>query len=445
MSVFANLKNSLPPLMPDPSQGPLLTMPDDSGAAQTQLQKISASVPKPSVVFAPTPQQQIQDHLQGNLNRDYQKDLHPWGTEGNHPGVFGKIMHGLNVATGGETRRGWEEQGLEKRLNDLAAENARNDYENAETAHTKEETQEMPGKTQSEEDFQGATTRNLESETRDRDKTASYGPPLATAYAHAVNDALKNGRDPSADPIVQHLSDAITSIQKPVAPKGAHFIQREEGGVPHTVAVDDVTGQDIRDEGPTGEKPPTVNVNAGNAELDREAGRLGKGWDTANTQADAQLEKIADARAMVNGNAESQALGLPKVLTALVSGQGSGVRITQAELNMIGKARGLEGDVQGALNKWAGQGQLTATQKQQLTQILDDVKARIIEKQNIASRALDTINGATDRQGIVKADKLARQQMSELERYGHYSGQDVMLNGKTVTIQKIHPDGTFEY
>lgn len=169
MSVFANLKNSLPPLMPDPSQGPLLTMPDDSGAAQTQLQKISASVPKPSVVFAPTPQQQIQDHLQGNLNRDYQKDLHPWGTEGNHPGVFGKIMHGLNVATGGETRRGWEEQGLEKRLNDLASENAKNEYTSAETGKTREGTAEMPGAERSKESLESAQEANLRGEEETRE------------------------------------------------------------------------------------------------------------------------------------------------------------------------------------------------------------------------------------------------------------------------------------
>lgn len=431
MSVFATLKNSLPPLLPDPSQA-LLTMPDDSGAANTQLQNM-ASAPKKSVIFAPTPQYQEQQHLGDALTRDYQKDAHPFGSPDNHPGVFGKILHGLNYATGGTNRRAWEEQGLEKRLNDLVAEKARNDYENAEIGKTKEETAEMPA--------ESAARERLENAEANKDTN----PTEPVHYLETDQGFF------SYDPASKQLTPLtvggkpLMPFQKPTAPKGAHFIQREVGGKPHTIAVDDTTGEDIKDEGETGEKPPTVNVNSGNTELDREATRLGKGWDTANTQANSQLEKIQDAENMIAGNAEAQAVGIPKVLTALVSGQGSGVRITMPELQMIAKARGLEGNVEGTLNKWAGQGQLTDTQKGQLHGILEDVKARILEKQAIVNRALDSINGAKSRDDINNADKMARQQMNELERYGHYAGEDVTLNGQTVTIKKIHPDGTFEY
>ncbi len=148
---------------------------------------------------------------------------------------------------------------------------------------------------------------------------------------------------------------------------------------------------------------------------------------------------------MINGNAEAQALGIPKVLTALVSGQGSGVRITQPELQAIATARGISGDIQGTLNAWAGKGKLTPTQQKQLTGLLDAVKQRITDKQTIHSQALDTINSAGDRNTIVQADEEARKKLGDLERTGHYVGQTVKLkNGQEITIQHLHPDGSFD-
>jgi hypothetical protein len=151
------------------------------------------------------------------------------------------------------------------------------------------------------------------------------------------------------------------------------------------------------------------------ASLDREAKQFGATHEKAVNDANAQIEKIMDARTMINGSAEAQALGIPKVLTALVSGAGSGVRITQPELNAIGTARGIGGDVQGFLNSISGKGKLTATQQSQLTGLLDDVRARVEQKRQIASDTLDTINQAKDRGTIVNADRTARAKLADLE------------------------------
>jgi hypothetical protein len=194
--------------------------------------------------------------------------------------------------------------------------------------------------------------------------------------------------------------------------------QIEVGGKPHQVLIDSASGQTIKDLGETGEKPPVVNVNAGTAALDRESSRFAKAHEKAVTDANSQLDKIADARAMINGNAESQALGVPKVLTALVSGAGSGVRITQPELNAIAKARGIQGNFEGWMNQMQGKGSLTKQQQQQLTGVLDDARTRISQKQAIANEALDTINGAGSRDEIVNADKTARQKLSDMEKSG---------------------------
>lgn len=196
----------------------------------------------------------------------------------------------------------------------------------------------------------------------------------------------------------------------------------EIGGKQHSVIVDKKTGNTIKDLGETGEKPPTVNVNASTAALDRESTRFAKSWEKSSESAGAQLEKIADARAMLNGSAESQALGVPKVLTALVGGQGTGVRITTPELNAIAKARGISGDFEGFLNKISGKGALTSTQQQQLTQILDDVKTRILQKQQIANDALDGINSGASREEIIRIDKEARKKLSDFESGGGQQG-----------------------
>ena len=179
--------------------------------------------------------------------------------------------------------------------------------------------------------------------------------------------------------------------------------------------------------------------NATGANLDREAKQYGSQYQKALSDADTQLDKIADARAMINGNAEAQALGVPKTLTSLVGGAGSGVRITQPELNAILKARGIQGDFQGFINSISGQGKLTPTQQQQLTGILDDVKTRISQKRQIASDALDSINGAKDRNTILGADKAARDRISAMETApassgGKYKAGDTRtINGKIYT------------
>jgi hypothetical protein len=128
-------------------------------------------------------------------------------------------------------------------------------------------------------------------------------------------------------------------------------------------------------------------------------------------------------------------------MTALVSGQGSGVRITQAELNMIAHARGVQGDFEGYINKLSGKGQLTKTQQDQIAGVLGDAKQRILLKQQIANQTLDTINGASSRDQIVQADQQARRLFGQLEKFGRYEGEILPYNGKQMKIVRISDDG----
>lgn len=255
-----------------PMQSPMPEMPTPqmpNVSVQKPVMDLHANLPP---VFAPTPkpnpQDEITGHLQSKLEGDYQKDANPFGSPTNHPGFFGKLAHGLSVATGGDTRRGWEEQGIAKQLNDVVGQKSANDFRGTEAAKNTEETAEMPQKASDLHVQSGATTGNLESETKDRDATtqnAISNPTLIVGHAHAVQQAINAGRDPAADPLVQQYEKAIQStipgFNKPAeAPK---TIQIEKGGKPHQMAWDAKTGKYDLDQGESGEKPPSVNVNSG--------------------------------------------------------------------------------------------------------------------------------------------------------------------------------------
>ncbi len=319
----------------------------------------------------------------------------------------------------------------------------------AKRGHLEEETNELNPAQAEEARARAAALRNPQDKSK---------PDVHAMYAAAVADAQKRGMNPADDPKVQETLAAITALNKEPAPAKPDL---------HVALADAVTDAQKRGVDPSGdakvqqilkvltsEHPPTEHT--ANAEeqfvdeyrkshsgstiaqaqraykqneqlptqrdpdvaLDREGTRFSKSPEKSVADANAQLEKIADARAMINGSTEAQALGIPKVLTALVSGAGTGVRITQPELNAIGGARGIGGDVQGFVNSLSGKGKLTAIQQEQLTDLLDGVHERILQKQAIANDALDKINGARSREEIIQADKAARKSIADLEKSG---------------------------
>lgn len=260
LSPFAQIQDSLPPLTPQPFDPMAMVGGDQS------LPAFPSSKPAPKVNLAKfnpataSPQELAENPLVSRLRSDETKDLHPWGTPENHPGFLGKLGHALSWATGGPNRRMAEEMGLQKSLQNLLGEQAKNEEENAITGKTKEETAEMPAQSASEKGLRGAQKANLESETRDRDANAAMGPSLIMGHAHAVNQAIAAGRDPAQDPIVLQYEDAIQRIQKdPAATKGI-VTDLKRGGTEHNVLVNPATGQEIRDLGEKGEKAPMVRI-----------------------------------------------------------------------------------------------------------------------------------------------------------------------------------------
>jgi hypothetical protein len=204
---FRQINASLPPLAPAPP--PALGFdPDDMGAG-TVPQLPQGKRPQ---VFGPTAQDRQETMLGGRLEGDYQKDLHPWGTPENHPGVWGKIGHALSVATGGPNRRLMEESGLEGRLNKLAGLQSQLGEQGAQTSHLKEETAEMPGKAESEEGLQGAETRHA------NDEAANLENPNAVMVETDQGIFMRNPKTNELTPLT-YQGNPLNPFNK-VPPKG---------------------------------------------------------------------------------------------------------------------------------------------------------------------------------------------------------------------------------
>src|SRR6202012_5919230 len=118
------------------------------------------------------------------------------------PGVMLRIP-------GTQMNRQMQEAGLNNEIKGLEGAQSENELRGAQAGNLESETTDRPLNDESRRKLEGAQTEEAGNKVNN--------PDLATAYAHAVNQAIKSGADPAQDPIVQHLSDAITSIQKQAA------------------------------------------------------------------------------------------------------------------------------------------------------------------------------------------------------------------------------------
>jgi hypothetical protein len=84
-----------PELTPDVAQGMSPDQPNIPSAVEGKQPKVTTM----------SPIQRYEERLAQKQMSDFDKDANPYGSENNHPGFFGKFLHGLSVATGGPNRR----------------------------------------------------------------------------------------------------------------------------------------------------------------------------------------------------------------------------------------------------------------------------------------------------------------------------------------------------
>lgn len=349
----------------------------------------SMSSPMPDLSSAPIAKVRPPTAGEDQISNDQQALQHvrwqqhsPWGTDptydangtmtdpGNHPGKLGKVAHAFatlgNIAgdifapslaariPGSQLNMEAKEGTLANRLNTEITDESQNQERGAQQAHLQEETDEAPEKATDAHNQSVATAGNLDSETTARNAASAQGPSLAVAYSHAVQESLKRNEDPSQNPVVQHLQDAITGLQKqPNTPPGTKMVQLEVNGKPHQVLVDERSGQTVKDLGESGEKPPQIHVDTGQhafQETERGRGLLDKAegaYRTAQQGANTMRDMVASASA---GNKMSaQVLPLEGAL-AITTAQGVH-RINRTEVDQYAGAGNLYDKIAGEAGK----------------------------------------------------------------------------------------------
>jgi hypothetical protein len=164
------------------------------------------------------------------------------------------------------------------------------------------------------------------------------------------------------------------------------------------------------------------------ANTEKEYTAARKDLSTSFSKAQTQLDSINEASSLIDSGAIGQALGTVKTLVGIAGGQGSGVRITQAELNSIAKSQGIQGDFQSWISKMEGQGQFSPQQKQQLHAVLGQAQQKLQEKSQMLNDTLDKLDGAGSTDEIRKIQ-------SDYRHQSMGTGETPQSSGKAVSLK----------
>jgi hypothetical protein len=205
----------IPPEMDAPKVGKKYEYPAGTDTVDLPQAKMPNLSPTASVAAKPAPET-IQSHLQKALQNDYDKDANPMGSPGNHPGFFGRLAHALSHATGGDTRRKWEEQGLVNQINTQQASEATNEHLDAQTAKAEQETANLKNPVPKE----GVTPE----EKAAHDLTTQINPDtgLKHTYYEAYQKVMqaKNDAKPEKPPVQPHITYDAGIPVSVTGPKG---------------------------------------------------------------------------------------------------------------------------------------------------------------------------------------------------------------------------------
>ena len=306
--------------------------------------EMGAPAPPPVARIPTSGENQLQD-TQNQLQKVHWQQNNPWGTAENHPGNLGKVAHVFsnigNIAgdifapdvmahiPGTQMNREVKENELTHRLEQENQEQSLENERAATQAKTEADTAAEPGKVASEEKLQGEQGKNLESETAAREQATAQGPSLIQGHAHAVNQAIKNGRDPASDPLVQQYEDAITRLQKDPAAQGVGKVTdiSTPNGI-HTMGYDSKTGKFDIDNGPTGYKPPVTRIETPNQQREGRNDLL-KAYQPSLDSAE-RMNVMTDAYEKAVKNHDQQAmLNLLANHLGMTMGLQKGARITR--------------------------------------------------------------------------------------------------------------------
>ena len=410
-----------------------VNMPDTGANLHAGLEKVFPPA-QPQVALDPNPQHQIEGHLTNRLQQEYAKDA-PWnpddhGTMGKIGHVFSKIGGGLadtflpGVVPGTSTYRHDTENNIAHELNSTIGEEsqqaergAQTENLGATTAKTQEETREAPAKAESEEGLQGAQTyRALH--------------PLATSdfelwHQQNPNGTAQDFQNMQAKPLTPQDAESRNAIWDKIAdqyhlPKGQfkagmssadaaqlagslnNVISRGQGAQSITIKQEGA--------GKAGDARSDKSFQYNQGELDKLTNpisqltmRMGRMQDTIN-----------------QGSPQADALVGPELLTVMAGGQGSGLRMNEAEIARVVGGRSNWESLKASINKWqldpSKANSITPDQRQQIRALVKTVSDKLNSKQEILNQAAGDLVNSDDpkeHRGIVQKARLGLNSIDE--------------------------------
>lgn len=432
----------VPAMLPqNPGTPPALMHIGDETPLGRFAQPILPPPAAPMVQRAPTGVESQRDKAQGDLEHLQWEDKNPYGSADNHPGTGGKILHGLasfgNVAgqvlmpnleraIPGSALNRQDREGKDlKDLETLSTDASQNNDRDATTGKTLAETAAMPVEQGDKHRLADATVANLDSEVRTREHPQPKSE-FELWRAQNPNGTAQDFEQIQKAPLSQQDADARNGVWDTIAdkyhlPKG-QFRAGMSGADAAALAgaMNQVVGRDqggtkivIQQQGAdtAAKKANDAGVRTRDAETEKEYNAASKDLNKQFNTAQTQSEALDTARKELASGAVGQAVGTVKTMVGLAGGAGSGVRITQAELDSIANARGLGGSFEGYINRLSGQGKLSPAQLQEMDGLLQTVANTVHTKMGKQDQYLDRLAQAGSPQEIRQTQSEYRKEL----------------------------------
>ena len=299
----------------------------------------------------------------------------------------------------------------------------------AQAGHLKEETMELPGKTASEEGLQGAQQNNLEN----------------PAWEHLETDQGIFARNPKTNELMPLTFQGKPLMPKPPTAKGQEHISLEGPGGkpiaanyhPDTGKYTDASGNEIANPKPY-EKPNVTNVNAGGEKAFEYSDKALTSLSAPISQIQMRMGRLKDT--LAQGTPQADALAAPELLTIMAGGQGSGLRMNEAEIARIVGGRSHWENLKAAAQKWSTNPEtansITADQRQQVRALVATVDAKLTQKQNILNDAGQNLLDAKSPEEQHRVIIEARRALTQIDAGGNQPAQggatDIVYDDKGV-------------
>jgi hypothetical protein len=253
--------------------------------------------------------------------------------------------------------------------------------------------------------------------TEPQDKAATIDNLLAAAAAKAQSE----GRDPTKDTQVQQLSDVKTSLQKETQPKTQNDFEQFYGAWLKDNKQPDTAANRLAAHKEWEIKP--VQPGAGDARLDRSYQFNSTQLEKLSQPVDDAVRRMGRLQDTLNQNSpQADALVAPELLTVMAGGQGSGLRMNEAEIARIVGGRSNWESLKAAVNKWSldpkTANSITPAQRQQIRALVSTVQQRLTQKQSVLDSAHEDLINATDVSGHRRVVSGARSKMTAIDQGG---------------------------